>query len=401
MKKKKIVIIISVSLVILGVGTWIYFNVLIPKKNKQTPLPAAMGMDKMNMDSKAQKNDITLFTLLQPTNSYALSAIEATTIKKSTESIEINALGYTSYNTNEVGTIAARINGRIERLYIRYRYQKINKGQKIMDIYSPEFLTDQQNLLFLLKNDATNTSFISAARQRLLLLGFPQNVLQQIIRSGKPLLTIPVYSNYGGHIHEALEPNMNNPPNETNTMNQTSFTTEELKLKEGMYVQKGQTIFKVYNPDKIWALLNIYPSDQPFIKKGDSVKIVPEASSAQTLNGTIYFIEPFFRNGNKTLTARVNINNGNLQVPIGSQVKATIFSKGINANWLPREAIISLGIDKIVFVKTGNAFKAQKIETGLEYKKLIQITGGLLITDSVATNAQYLIDSESFIKVNQ
>ena len=49
------------------------------------------------------------------------------------------------------GSISARVSGRIEKLYLRYRYQPIEAGQKIMDIYSPELLTAQQNLLFLLK----------------------------------------------------------------------------------------------------------------------------------------------------------------------------------------------------------------------------------------------------------
>lgn len=449
MKKNKILIITSSVLVILAAITWIYFKVLSPKNDTHSQQQATADMKNMNMHSTVENknmdttaedekvlytcsmhphvildepgncpicgmqlirkethgelmHDISLHTLLQPANTYAVSAIQATTIKRSVEIIRVNALGYTSYNTNEVGSIAARTNGRIEKLYIRYRYQKISKGQKIMDIYSPELLTDQQNFLFLLKNDPSNSSLISSAKQRLLLVGFPQAELQQIIKSGKPLLSIPVYSNYSGHIHEALETGMKNSSKETTVMNEaSSLNTRELDLREGMYVKKGQTIFKVYNPDKIWALLNIYPSDQPLIKIGNPVMMVSEVRPAENINGTIFFIEPFFRPGSKTLTARVNINNSILKLPIGSQVKGTIFGKELNTNWLPREAVVSLGLDRIVFVKTGNAFKAQKIETGLEYNKQIQITNGLSITDSVASNAQYLIDSESFIKVNK
>ena len=71
----------------------------------------------------------------------------------------------------------------------KYRYQKISKGQHILDIYSPELLTAQQNLLFLLKNDAGNTSLIQAAKEKLLLLGMNNQQLQQIIQSGQPSLT--------------------------------------------------------------------------------------------------------------------------------------------------------------------------------------------------------------------
>lgn len=193
---------------------------------------------------------------------------------------------------------------------------------------------------------------------------------------------------------------MNNSVPEAPAMNEaTSLTTQELSLKEGMYLQKGQTIFKVYNPNKVWALLNIYPSDQAFIKVGNKVRIVPEAKPGNDFRSSIYFIEPFFRPGSKTLTARVNVDNSALQLPIGSQVQATIFSNPLNAEWLPKEAILSLGLEKVVFVRSGNGYKAQKIETGVSYKNLIQITGGITVTDSVAANAQFLMDSESFIKI--
>ncbi|GAB2820814.1 hypothetical protein GCM10027043_21870 [Ferruginibacter profundus] len=359
------------------------------------------GMHLVKKESASKEiHDVSLHTLLQPTNGYAISTIPSTTLLSSEEPVEINALGYTAYNTTEVGAISARISGRIEKLYVRYRYQLIKQGQKIMDIYSPELLTAQQNLLFLIKNDPSNSSLINAAKEKLLLLGFPGEQLQQVVSTQKPLFTVPVYSRYSGHIHEALNTEMSNSVPEAPAMNEaTSLTTQELSLKEGMYLQKGQTIFKVYNPNKVWALLNIYPSDQVFIKVGNKVKIVPEAKPDKDFNSSIYFIEPFFRPGSKTLTARVNIDNSALQLPIGSQLRATIFSNAINAKWLPKEAILSLGLAKVVFVRSGNGYKTQKVETGVVYKNLIQITGGITEADSVAINAQFLMDSESFIKI--
>lgn len=447
MKKKKIAIIISSVLVLLVAVAWIYFKVLLPKNDTHKQHEGMAGMENMKMDTKDEsmkttaaeekvlytcsmhpeiirdkpgdcpicgmhlvkkENDskkihgISLHTLIQPTNSYAVSRIPSTTLQQQEEAIEINALGYTAYNTTEVGAISARISGRIEKLYVRFRYQLVKKGQKIMDIYSPELLTAQQNLLFLLKNDPSNNSLISAAKEKLLLLGFPSEQLQQLVSTQKTLFTVSVYSRYGGHIHESLGKEMNGAGAEVPVMNEaTSLTTQELSLKEGMYLQKGQMIFKVYSPNKVWALLNIYPSDQPFIKVGNKVRIVPEAKPGNDFSSSIYFIEPFFRPGSKTLTARVNVDNSVLQLPIGSQVRATIFTNSINADWLPKDAVLSLGLEKVVFVKSGIGFKAQKVETGLAYKNLIQITGGITMQDSVAANAQFLMDSESFIKIQR
>ncbi len=357
------------------------------------------GMDLVKKETGGSRSDdVELEALLKPTNEFVLSAIPVTTIKMNEEQMEIAALGNVAYDTRSVGSISSRVAGRIEKLYVRYRYQKVNKGDRLFDIYSPELLTAQQNLLFLLKNDAGNASFIQAAKEKLLLLGMSNQQLQQLLRSGKPSLSIAVYSNYSGHIHESVTgANMNSTAGE---MKNISQLTEELSLKEGMYLQKGQSVFTVFNPARAWVILNIYGEGQSLIKKANVVMITPETAPAKRFRATIDFIEPFYRKESKTLSARVYFDNSSLKIPIGSQVTAIIYGNTKEAWWLPGTAVVSLGLDKIVFQKTGAGFKAIKINTGVSYKNNIQVLSGITALDSVALNAQYLMDSESFIKIN-
>jgi len=275
----------------------------------------------------------------------------------------------------------------------------VSKGQKIMDLYSPDLLTAQQNLLFLLKNDADNNIMISAAKQKLLLLGMSSQQLQQVINSGKPVFTVSIYSPYDGHIHESSTGEME--PQTQTGMKDVSLITEELPLKEGMYVNKGQNLFIIYNPSKAWAVLNIFSGQTNMVKVGDKVRIIPETAPDKDFRAAINFIEPFYRNNSKTATARVYFNNPHMGIPIGSQVKAIIFAGARSARWLPEEAVLSLGLDKVVFVKKDDAFVARKIEAGIVNNHLIQVLNGLSDEDEVAANAQYLVDSESFIKVKQ
>jgi Cu(I)/Ag(I) efflux system membrane fusion protein len=356
------------------------------------------GMDLVKKETDSKKvNEAGLESLLKPTNEFVVSSIPVASIQKREEQIEINALGNIAYDTREVGSISSRVAGRIEKLYVRFRFQKISRGQHILDIYSPELMTAQKNLLFLLKNDAENATFIQAAKEKLLLLGMRREQLQQVIKDGKPSLTIAVYSNYSGHIHEAAkERSMNTEPG---AMKDISLITEELSLKEGMYVQKGQSVFTVFNPDRAWAILSIYGDNQAWVKLGNTVRLIPETAPAKDFRAAIDFIEPFYRKENKTLTARVYFNNSILKIPIGSQVSATIFGNTKEAYWLPKEAVLSLGMDKVVFQKADGGFKAYKINAGIVHEKHIQVLSGLSEKDSVAANAQYLMDSESFIKI--
>ncbi len=358
-----------------------------------------MELVKKSTDNKKIEG-IDLSTLIRPTNGYVISSIPVTTLESSTENIEVDALGTVAYDTRQVGTISARVAGRIEKLYVRFRYQKVSAGQKIMNIYSPELLTAQQNLLFLLKNDAANTSFINTAKEKLLLLGMSSAQLQQVIKTQNPSYTISVHSKYSGHIHEAAGV-MNSGGNNPGAMKDINVITEELSLKEGMYIQKGQSIFSVYNPSKVWALLNIYADNQGLIKRGNTVQLTAETAPDNSFTGRVDFIEPFFRKENKTLSVRVYFDNSKLQLPVGSQVKAKISGSPQMADWLPKESIVSLGLDKVVFVKAPGGFMPHIVATGFTNNGKTQILNGLAVTDSVAQNAQFLMDSESFIKINK
>jgi membrane fusion protein, copper/silver efflux system len=358
------------------------------------------GMVLIKKEEKAAAiSGIQLDDLLQPTDQFVVSSIPVISLRNQMKAMPVEALGMVTYDTRHIKSISARVSGRIEKLYVRYRYQHIRKGERIMDIYSPELSTAQQELLFLIKNDPDNRGLIQAAKQKLLLLGMSDEQLSKVISSNKPSSTITIYSNYSGHLHEAG----NTMPvgNNIETKADVSSAMEELPVKEGMYVQQGQNIFQIFNTDNIWVLLNIFPESQAIVKVGNPVEISPETNPSTSLNGQIDFIEPVYRPETKTLTARVYLNNSMGMIPIGAQVRAHIFTGKEQTNWLPKDAVLSLGIDKVVFLKTAGGFQAHKVETGLSYEGMIQIVSGLKETDSVAANGQYLADSESFIKIKQ
>jgi Cu(I)/Ag(I) efflux system membrane fusion protein len=344
-------------------------------------------------NAKMEISDISLSTVLQANNNTVISSIPVTSMQFAKQQIQLEALGSVNYDTRFMKTISSRVGGRIEKLYIKYRYQPIHAGDKIMEIYSPELLTGQQNLLFLVKNDPTNTTLINSAKQRLLLLGMTENQLQKIISARKTIFSVTVYSPYSGYVYEAGNINA------SESINLPSIT-QKLSIKEGMYVEKGQPVFQVNNMNNVFVDLNFFPGENSLVKVGTPVTIISETTPDKKIFSKIDFIEPFYKNNSKTASARVYLNNSKLMIPVGSQVKATLNIETKFSNWLPKESVLSLGINKIVFLKKGDVFKAHPITTGSSANNLIQVIGGLNETDSVAGNAQFLIDSEGFIKVS-
>ena len=81
-------------------------------------------------------------------------------------------------------------------------------------------------------------------------------------------------------------------------------------------------------------------------------------------------------------------------------MEASFASEMKLADWIPSTSVLSLGLDKIVFVKHEGTFEAKKIQIGIANDQMVEIISGLDGNDQIAENAQYLMDSESFIKVN-
>jgi Cu(I)/Ag(I) efflux system membrane fusion protein len=344
-------------------------------------------------------DSLGLHTLLQPTNQTVLTRTPITTPQQAEYSTELEVFGTITYDTRSIGTIAARVGGRIEKLYVQYRYQPIQKGQKIMDIYSPELLTAQQNLLFLLKNDPENTSLIQASKDRLELLGLTKQQINNLIQTKEPVYAVSVYSNYSGHIQESGGAEMT-ADNATTAMQTNNLSTQPLSLREGMYVEKGQSVFSVSNPNRAWILLNLFPADLAKVKLGNKARIQPESAPEVDFQVAIDYIEPMVREGATTTTARIYFDNSKLKLPIGDRVRALVFGNPVEGWWLPEEAVLSLGRQQVAFQKQGDNFRAVPVKIGLRADRRVQILRGLAPTDSVAVNAQYLIDSESFIKIN-
>jgi Cu(I)/Ag(I) efflux system membrane fusion protein len=358
------------------------------------------GMTLVKKSGQASEGaGISLNTVLQPVNSSVIASIGAISPQEREVPTEISADGYLDFDTRTYNNIAARFSGRIEKLYIKYAFQEIHSGQRIFDIYSPDMVTAQQDLLYLLKNSPQETGMIDAAKQKLLLSGMTSAQVNQVIKTGKPFYSLPVYSPYNGHVHDMPHSQMSGGTDAKPGENYTNNVP--LSVKEGMYAEKGQNIFNVVNPHHLWAIIKIDPSSVAGLKLNQPVKISLPDMPGRIITGKVNFIEPFLEGGDKSTGIRVYVDNMDHDLKVNSLVKATIQTGALNGLWIPKAALLDLGRTQIVWLKAGSFYKARQVNTGTINGSQIQIIKGLSVTDSIANNAQYLTDSESFIKVQE
>lgn len=352
----------------------------------------------MNLIKKVTENqsgkDNSIEDLLKPTDNFIVGNYKTTTAKDTTLTTEINLPGMVAYDPNAAVNIAARMSGRIEKMYINYKFQRVYKGQKLFDVYSPELLTEQQSFLYLIADNMGNhESIIHASKQKLLLYGMTNTQINALVATKKSNPIITIYSPASGIIAGT----------ETMTataaaMQSPSGNTEPLAIKEGDYIKKSQTVFKLLNTDKVWGIFNVSQGYNSLIKTNQSIQISTELDEKDFITARINFIENQTNTADKTNRIRVYLNNATLKLPIGLRLQGVVRTNPVKGIWIHKQAMVSIGTKKIVFLKKGNGFKTSALKTGVEMADFIQVISGITIEDTIADNAQYLIDSESFIK---
>lgn len=358
------------------------------------PICGMVLVEKLKEGIKAK--DRSLDFLLKPTNQYVISQVKTTRAVEKTLPTNVVALGSITYDPRLINSVSARVSGRIEKLYVKSPYQMINKGQKLMDLYSKEFETEQQNFLFLLKNDADNLALIQAAEQKLLLLGSTKEQIVALKLNGKVFPTVTVYSPYSGHLHEV---NQSSDAGMGNSgMGSSTPTPAGLQVREGMYVSRGQTIFNIYSTYRLLALLDVFPEAQSSVKSGQKITLDIDGVS-DPIDASLDFVEPAIRENKKTVTVRVYINNPGDNIKIGTIVKARFDEKTYTGLFVPSSSIINLGLNSVVFVKQGGLFQTRRVETGGKSGDWTAVMSGINSTDVIAINGQMLMDSEGFIKM--
>lgn len=354
--------------------------------------------------------------LLQPSNATIISSIGTVKPVKEDVNVTTSANGIITYDTRSAYSIPVRFGGRIEELFVRYNFQPVNKGQKLLEIYSPELLTVQRELLFLLESDPENTALISSAKQKLRLLGVSDSQIRQLVESRQEQNSFAVYSPYDGYVVESQTnaPQMAVPPSNSASRNgggmggmgggrgaavntPTQPVSQELGIREGMYVNAGQTLFKVINTSTLRAEFDLYVTDASRINVGDSMTITWRDQELET---EVDFIQPFFSQGENFMKVRVYLDGEENSLKVGQLVKANFKSTVEDALWIPAPAVLDLGTQQVVFVEENGVFKPQEVTVGRISGDMIELVDGLSPNEDIAHNAQFMVGSESFIKIN-
>lgn len=274
----------------------------------------------------------------------------------------------------EVLTI--RTSGYVERLLVRSEGERVRRGQAVLELYSPELLATQQELLLALRNRTLMQTpeadrLVEAARTRLRLFGVTDAQIARLEETGEPERTLTVHAPAGG-------------------------TVTVHRLIEGQQVMAGETLLEIADLSRVWLLADVPEEDLAWVRPGVRAEVAVSGELEPRV-GRVEFIYDRLDVSTRKGTARVSLSNPGHRLKPG--MYATVTLTGGTSEPLPvvsAEAVVRTGTGAAVLIALGDGrFRPQPVTLGTESSGQVQVLEGLTGGEMIVTSAQFLIDSEA------
>jgi Cu(I)/Ag(I) efflux system membrane fusion protein/cobalt-zinc-cadmium efflux system membrane fusion protein len=300
----------------------------------------------------------------------------------------LRTVGLVSYEEPKQYVVNAKIAGWVETLYVAETGQQVKQGQKLLEIYSPELVTAQQELLLARDNykSLQSSSFpqisesakrlLKASRKRLALWDVSQKQIERLEKTGDVRKTVTLYSPYDGIVTMKM-------------------------VNEGMYVKPGMPLLNLADLSRVWVLADLYEYQLPWVKTGQQAEVVLPYVKGRRFNAHVSYIYPFVEGKTRTVKARLELDNPDFE--LRPDMYVTVYLKGEevdDALIIPQEAVLHSGERQTVFVAlSGGRFEPRLIKTGLQGEKgHVEVIQGVFEGEQVVTSAQFMLDSESKLR---
>lgn len=330
------------------------------------------GMDLIPAESTASGLAPEQFKLTP--NALALANIQTSIVEgATTQGATQNLSGKISINEEQIAVQASYYAGRIERLFINYTGQEVQKGQVLATLYAPQLVAAQQELLTAAALKETQPQLYRAVRKKLQLWKLSDKEIEAIEVSGKVREYFPIRATVGG-------------------------TVTALLGAEGDYLKEGQAIARVSNLNTLWANFDAYERQLSQFRVGQKIEIYTSAYPNKKVEGTISFIAPLLNNDTRTATLRATVKNNDKVLKPGMFVsgKITTAPSTTKAVSIPASAVLWTGKRSLVYVKAAQdspIFEMREVTLGQKNGAQVEIIEGLSIGEEIVTKGTFTVDA--------
>ena len=296
---------------------------------------------------------------------------------------EVRTVGSVAFDETRVAQVAPKFGGFVERLYVDFTGRAVRRGEPLLEIYSPELVAAQQELLVAARLQQTvgessvpgvpapSTDLVAAARQRLRLWDVPEAQIREVLRTGRVRRTVTLYSPASGVVVEK-------------------------PVVRGQAVQAGQTLYTIADLSRVWVEAELREADAGTVREGSPATVELAAFPGRPLTGVVSYLQPTLQTEARTLRARIVLPNPEGRLRPGMYATVRLTAPARTALTVPASALVRTGERTLVFVDLGSGrIAAQEVEAGRVTGEYAEVLSGVEPGQRVVTSAQFLLDSES------
>jgi Cu(I)/Ag(I) efflux system membrane fusion protein/cobalt-zinc-cadmium efflux system membrane fusion protein len=300
---------------------------------------------------------------------------------------EIRTVGYLEYDQQKMVTVTTKYPGWIEKVYVNYVGEPVRKGQPLFEIYSPELLQTEQDLLSAIQfakrlegatEDARRRAqnLVEASRQRLTYWDVTPEQIRTLEETGTVFRTLTVVAPASGVVMKRM-PGL-----------------------EGMASQPGMELFHIADLSSLWLSVEAFEDQIGWLRVGSEAEVTLSYFPGETFAGRVRYIEPQVNEATRTVPLKLEVPNprGRLRAGMYATVR---FQPMVarDAVLVPSLAVLRTGQRNLVVVaEKDGRFTPRDVELGSEGGGRVEILSGLEAGERIVTSAQFLIDSESNLR---
>jgi Cu(I)/Ag(I) efflux system membrane fusion protein len=335
------------------------------------------GMDipGMDMGAKAEPSDVPDHAVVVlPEGLQQRLGVTVGSVEDAPLTMTVRTVGIVQADETKVSHVHLKTEGWVNQVFVGYTGQKVQKGEPLLSIYSPQFVATQQEYLNARKGEQTELARL--ARQRLELWDVPADEIAELDKAGKVQTYLKLRSPLGG-------------------------TVLAKNVFAGQYVKPENDLYVVADLGTVWVQAKVYEYELPHVALGHPAAITLAALPGKTFHGKVVFVQPTVEEATRTVQVRVELANPDGLLRPGMFAHAVITHDMGTGLLVPDSAVIRTGEQDIAFrAEKDHRFVPVLVKVGpLRFGDRFQVLDGLKAGDRVVTSANFLIDSESRLRL--
>jgi Cu(I)/Ag(I) efflux system membrane fusion protein len=300
---------------------------------------------------------------------------------------EIRTVGYLEYDQQKMVSVTTKYAGWIEKVYVNYLGEPVRKGQPLFEIYSPELVQTEQDLLSAIQfakrlENATEDArrraenLVEASRQRLAYWDVTPEQIRRLEETGRVFRTLTVVAPASGVVMKRM-PGL-----------------------DGMAARPGMELFHIADLSSLWLSVEAFEDQIGWLRVGSEAEVVLSYFPGETFAGRVRYIEPQVNEKTRTVPLKLEVPNPGGRLRAG--MYATVRFQPVvarDAVLVPSLAVLRTGQRNLVVVaQKDGRFSPREVQLGSEGEGRVEILSGLAAGERIVTSAQFLIDSESNLR---